>query len=116
MREGSCKEQQNGGREKGERLHTTIATRFHTTVRFRWYHSAMAISDTSLEIEAMQIKIRQSMTQEQRLEVALDLSDLLREFRKAGIRRDHPDWTERQVMIELFRLAFLPEPLPTWVR
>ena len=76
----------------------------------------MAVSDTSPEIEAMQIRIRQSMSPDQRLRAALDLSDYCRRIRKAGIRRDHPDWTERQVMIELFRLAFLPEPLPSWVR
>jgi Rv0078B-related antitoxin len=72
--------------------------------------------DTSPKIEEMQLQIRRSMTPEQRLLVALDLSLLCREFRKAGIRRAHPDWSERQVMIELFRLAFLPEPLPNWVR
>lgn len=72
--------------------------------------------DTSPEIEEMQLQIRRSMTPEQRLLVALDLSDCCRELRKAGIRRDHPDWSERQVMIELFRLAFLPKPLPAWVR
>jgi hypothetical protein len=72
--------------------------------------------DTTPEIEAMQIKIRQAMTPEERLLVALDISDFCRELRKAGIRRDHPDWSERQVMIELFRLAFFPEPLPAWVR
>jgi hypothetical protein len=72
--------------------------------------------DTSPEIEEMQLQIRRAMTPEQRLLVALDLSLLCREFRKAGIRRAHPDWSERQVMIELFRLAFLPEPLPNWVR
>jgi hypothetical protein len=76
----------------------------------------MAISDTSPEVEAMQILIRRSMTPSQRLQIAIDLSDLLREFRKAGIRRDHPGWSERQVMIELFRQAFLPQPLPAWVR
>jgi hypothetical protein len=76
----------------------------------------MAISDTSPEIEAMQRQIRRSMTSSQRLEIAIEISDLLREFRKAGIRRDHPDWSERQVMIELFRQAFLPQPLPAWVR
>jgi len=76
----------------------------------------MAISDTSPEIEAMQIRIRQAMSPEQRFRMALDLSQFCREMTKAGIRRDHPDWTERQVMIELFRLAFLPEPLPSWVR
>lgn len=56
------------------------------------------------------------MTPEQKLRVAFEISDMARAFRKAGIRRDHPEWSERQVMIELFRLAFLPEPLPTWVR
>ena len=76
----------------------------------------MGISDTSPEIEAMQLQIRRSMTAEQRLLVALDISECCREFRKAGIRQDHPDWSERQLMIELFRLAFLPGPLPTWVR
>jgi len=76
----------------------------------------MAISDTSPEIEAMQIQIRRSMTPSQRLQIAVELSDLLREFRKAGIRKDHPDWSEREVMIELFRQAFSPQPLPAWVR
>ncbi len=76
----------------------------------------MAISDTSPEVEAMQHEIRRKMTGAQRLRLALEMSQFARELRKAGIRQDHPDWTERQVMIELFRLAFFPEPLPAWVR
>lgn len=76
----------------------------------------MAISDTSPEVEAMQFEIRRRMTGAQRLRLALEMSQFARELRKAGIRQDHPDWTERQVMIELFRLAFFPEPLPSWVR
>jgi Rv0078B-related antitoxin len=76
----------------------------------------MAMTDTSPEIEALQLQIRRSMTPGQRLRVALEISDCCRELRKSGIRRDHPDWSERQVMIELFRLAFLPDPLPAWVR
>jgi len=76
----------------------------------------MPVSDTSPEIEAMQLEIRRRMTPEQRLSVALEISDVCRAFRKAGIMREHPDWSERQVMIELFRRAFLPAPLPAWVR
>lgn len=76
----------------------------------------MAISDTSPEVEAMQLEIRRKMTGAQRLRLALEMSQFARELRKAGIRQDHPDWTERQVMIELFRLAFFPEPLPAWVQ
>lgn len=76
----------------------------------------MAISDTSPEIEAMQLEIRRRMSATQRWKVALEMSDLSRELRKAGIQREHPDWSEHQVIIELFRLAFLPAPLPAWVR
>jgi acyl-ACP thioesterase len=76
----------------------------------------MAISDTSPEVEAMQLEIRRKMTGAQRLRLALEMSQFARELKKAGIRQDHPDWTERQVMVELFRLAFFPEPLPAWVR
>ena len=64
----------------------------------------------------MQLEIRRRMTPEQRLSVAVEISDVCRAFRKAGVKQEHPDWSERQVMIELFRRAFLPEPLPAWVR
>jgi hypothetical protein len=76
----------------------------------------MAIIDTTPEIEAMQLEIRRRMSPGKRFRVALEISELCRELRKAGIRKQHPDWTERQVMIELFRLAFLPDPLPPWVQ
>ncbi|HWX54236.1 MAG TPA: hypothetical protein VN176_06555 [Verrucomicrobiae bacterium] len=76
----------------------------------------MAISDTSPEIAAMQIGIRRSLSDAQRLQIALDMSLFARELTKAGIRRDHPEWSEKQIMIEVFRLAFLPKPLPVWVR
>jgi hypothetical protein len=76
----------------------------------------MPISDTSPEIEAMQLEIRRRMTGPQRLHVAFELSDTSQALRKAGIKREHPDWPERQVVLELLRLAFFPEPLPAWVR
>jgi Rv0078B-related antitoxin len=72
--------------------------------------------DTSPEIEAMQIKIIRSMTVEQRLLLALDMSLTVRELMKAGIRNDHPEWSEEEVMREVHRQAFWPEPLPAWVR
>jgi len=76
----------------------------------------MPISDTSPEIEAMQIKIIRSMTVEQRLLQALDLTLMVREFMKAGIRHRHPEWSEQEVMREIHREAFLPDPLPPWIR
>lgn len=56
------------------------------------------------------------MTPAQKLQMACEISDLAHALRKAGIRRDHPEWTERQVIIELLRQAFLPDPLPSWVK
>jgi hypothetical protein len=76
----------------------------------------MPISDTSPEMEAMQIAIIRSMTVEQRLLNALDMSLFARELMKAGIRRDHPEWTEREVWIEALRRTFLPLPLPAGIR
>ena len=76
----------------------------------------MATSDTSPTAEALQLKIQNAMSGEQRLLLALEMSLFARELAKAGIRRDHPEWTEAQVARELLRLAFLPAPLPVGFR
>jgi hypothetical protein len=55
------------------------------------------------------------MSGEQRLLLAFEMSMFARELNRAGIRHDHPVWTEPQVARELLRLAFLPEPLPSWI-
>jgi hypothetical protein len=72
--------------------------------------------DTNPKIKAMQFEIRRSMSASKRLKVACEISDLAQAFRKAGIKRDHPDWSEREVMIELLRLALQPNPLPPSLR
>jgi len=48
--------------------------------------------------------------------LALEMSEFARELAREGIRRDHPQWTEAQVARELLRLAFLPAPLPAWLK
>jgi hypothetical protein len=70
------------------------------------------MSDTTSEARAVQEQILRNMTGEQRLLLAWDMSMFARELARAGIRNDHPDWTEAQVTRELLRLAFLPDPLP----
>ena len=76
----------------------------------------MPLTDTSPAAHAVQLEILRAMTGEQRLLMALEMSLLVRELAKAGIRRDHPDWTEGQVSREVLRRAFLPEPLPLGLR
>jgi hypothetical protein len=76
----------------------------------------VAIADTSPEARAIQLKIQHGMPGEQRMPLAFEMSGFARELARAGIRKDHPEWSEPQVARELLRLAFLPEPLPPWVR
>jgi len=71
--------------------------------------------DTAPEIEAMQIRLLRSMSVERHLEIALEISLLSRELMKAGVRNQHPDWSDREIEREVHRLAFFPEPLPAWV-
>jgi len=72
----------------------------------------VATSDTTPEAEAIQLQIQSKMTGEQRILLALEMSLFARELARAGIRQDHPEWTETQIARELLRLAFFPAPLP----
>lgn len=76
----------------------------------------MAISDTTPEARAIQEQILRKMTGEQRLRIALEMSDLARALSRARIQREHPDWTEPKIIRELVRLAFLPASLPAGLR
>jgi hypothetical protein len=70
------------------------------------------MSDTSPVAQALQLQIQSDMSGERRLLLAFEMSLFAREQARAGIRRDHPEWTVAQVARELLRLAFLPAPLP----
>ena len=76
----------------------------------------MTMRDTFPEARAKQDEILRAMTREQRMTLAYEMSMFVRELMREGIRRDHPDWTEAQIARELLRLAFLPAPLPAWLR
>lgn len=76
----------------------------------------MPVSDTHPKIQEMHDRMIKAMTREQRIESAFEMSLLARELAKARIQKKHPEWTEKQVMLELFRLAFLPAQLPKWVK
>jgi hypothetical protein len=66
------------------------------------------MNENEREAKAMQREILRRMTGAQRLTIALEMTDLAREFTRAGIRARHPEWSERQVSRELLRIAFLP--------
>jgi hypothetical protein len=60
----------------------------------------------------VQLDIQRSMSGEQRLLLAYEMSMFGRELNRARLRDEHPEWTEAQIARELLRLAFFPQPLP----
>jgi hypothetical protein len=76
----------------------------------------MTMTDTSPEAQAKQDEILRSMSGEQRMTLAYEMSMFVRELMREGIRRDHPDWAEAQIARELLRRAFFPAPLPAWLQ
>jgi hypothetical protein len=77
-----------------------------------WYHFGVPINDTSAEAQALQLEIHRSMSGEQRLNLAFEMSMFARGLCRERIRHEHPEWTEAEVARELLRLAFFPAPLP----
>lgn len=76
----------------------------------------MPLSDTPPEIVEKQFEILRKMTGEQRLSIAIEMSLLARDLLKEALRREHPDWSDAQVIREVLRLALLPQPLPERLR
>jgi hypothetical protein len=55
------------------------------------------------------------LTPEQRLLLACEITEFDRSIRKQKIRREHPEWCELEVIHEMIRQAFLPNPMPEWL-
>jgi hypothetical protein len=72
----------------------------------------MALTDTSPTAQAVQADLQRSLSGEQRILLAFEMSMFARELNRERIRREHPDWQESQIDRELLRLAFFPAPLP----
>jgi len=69
-------------------------------------------SDTSAEAAAVQRDIFRRMTTEERLGLALEMSESMREVALAGLRSRRPDLSADQLLPELMRLwyGFAPKP------
>jgi hypothetical protein len=72
----------------------------------------MRMTDTTPAARAALLEIERATTGEQRLLMAFEMSQFARDLAEAGIRHQHPAWTDSQVARELLRFAFLPDPLP----
>jgi hypothetical protein len=72
----------------------------------------MEMSDTSPEAAEVQFSIYRRMTGSQRLQIAIDTSNFVREIALTRLRSEHPDWADWQLKLELVRYAFGDQPLP----
>lgn len=64
----------------------------------------------------MQTEILRAMSGEERLELAFGMSELAHDLSRTRIQNDHPEWSEREITLELLRLALLPAALPPQLR
>ncbi|HEX2077490.1 MAG TPA: hypothetical protein VHG08_07260 [Longimicrobium sp.] len=76
----------------------------------------VGITDTSPEAERIRTETYRRMTGEERLLLALEMSEFARELAKSRLRAEHPDWTEWELKRELLRYAFGSQPLPPPLR
>jgi len=70
----------------------------------------LKLSDTSKEARRVQVEIFRRMTPEERLQKALEQSEISRELLAQGVRHRHPHYTEQEVRMAVIRLQ-LPESL-----
>jgi hypothetical protein len=66
--------------------------------------------DTTFEVEDVQIRALRDMTPEQRLDIAIQLTNTSRRLLAAGVRLRHPDYSDEMIHHAVIK-ATLPEHL-----
>ncbi|HEV7768752.1 MAG TPA: hypothetical protein VGQ76_27415 [Thermoanaerobaculia bacterium] len=66
----------------------------------------MAVSDTTPRAAAIQLQLYRDAGPSRRAQIAVELSDAVRETTLAGIRRRHPDYSEEQVRSEFLFIVY----------
>jgi hypothetical protein len=66
----------------------------------------MRARDTSAKAAAIQDQLHDALGPEGRFQLAMKMSDLAREFAKAGVRVRHPEFSDEEVLRELARVFY----------
>jgi hypothetical protein len=66
----------------------------------------MPVSDTTPRAAAIQLQLYRQIGSSRRAQIAVDLSDAVRATAIAGIRRRHPEYSEREVSLAFLRLVY----------
>ena len=70
---------------------------------------AMPITDTSPSVHLLHIQLYREAGPERRAAMAAELSEVIREVSRAGVRLRHPEFSETQVNRELLRILYGPD-------
>ena len=66
----------------------------------------VTISDTTPRAAALQLELYRQAGPARRVEIAVELSDAVRATALSGIRRRHPEYSEREVARAFLRLVY----------
>jgi len=75
-------------------------------VSWRAIVSNVAVSDTRPRAAAIQLDLYRKAGPSRRAQIAVELSDAVRETTLAGIRRRHPDYTAEEVKADFLRIVY----------
>lgn len=81
-----------------------------STAAPRCYRSRVSFGDTAPAYAAVQLELYRAAGASRRVQIAVDLSEAVRQTTLAGIRRRHPEYSEAQVRQAFLRLLYdIPE-------
>ena len=72
--------------------------------------------DTNLQALAIRDRVLRRLPPVERLRIAMDMTDTLRDLAMSRLRAEHPQWSDADLRKELLRIALLPTPLPEALR
>jgi hypothetical protein len=67
--------------------------------------------DTSPEAARIQANAQRLLSPDDRLRIAIEMSEIARELARARLRAEHPQWDEQRVSAEMLR-GLIPEGHP----
>ena len=67
---------------------------------------AVPITDTSAAVDEKQFELYRTLSAAERVQIAVDMSEAVRQTAIAGIRRRNPDYTDVEVMEALRQLLY----------
>jgi hypothetical protein len=72
--------------------------------------------DTTPEAWAVILAVLRRLTGAQKVAIAIEMSEFVRDLALAGLRREHPDWPDKEIRLALMRRWYagcsLPDALP----